>query len=174
MNKSLTLILLITFSSCSTLKKTIIYSSLAGATVGATSGVLLSPNKESRGANAVVFGLVGAGVAGLLGYALYKDDPRNYKLNSMLLDKENNEIITDPNLLQIDLEGLNINANLNKNEIYEVPLKDLPKELEGKVNKQFLIKYKSKERYIKKGNKTFYIPSFNLYEHSYGETPNGH
>ena len=39
--------------------------------------------------------------------------------------------------------------------------------LKGKVKKQYVIKYQSKERYLNKGNKTFYIPPFQIYEHSY-------
>lgn len=143
---------------------------MAGGLAGATAGAALSPNEESRGANAAVFGIIGAGVAALTGYALYKDDPRNYKLDNMLTE-ERKKVSIDPNELQIGLGDLKIDANLGKQEAYEVPLKKLPKHLEGKVNKQFLIKYQSKERYIKKGSKTFYIPSFDVYEHAYGETP---
>lgn len=170
--KSIHLILIcLLITSCSSMKKTIIYSSLAGGMTGATAGALLSPNKKSQGANAAVFGLIGAGVAALAGYALYKDDPRNYKLKNMLLDKEKEAKEINPNGLEIGLGNFKIDANLNKKETYEVPLKELPEKLKGKVNKQFLIKYQSKERYVKKGNKTFYIPAFDIYQHAYGETP---
>lgn len=154
--------LLFLFCSCSTLKKTLVYSSLSGAMVGATAGLVLSPDKESRGANAALFGLIGAGAAALAGYALYKDDPRNQKLKPML-DMD----LDDPNKMKIDLEGLNIEASLNQSEKYLTPKMDLPKELQGKIKQQFLIKYQSKERYINKGSKTFYIPSFEIYEHTY-------
>ena len=166
----LILVISLLLSSCSSMKKTLIYSSLAGGMTGAIGGVALSPNKESRGANAAVFGLIGAGVAALAGYALYKDDPRNYKLKNMLID-EDKKVSIDPNELQIGLGDLKIDANLGKQEAYEVPVKKLPEKLKGKVNKQYLIKYQSKERYIKKGAKTFYIPAFEVYEHAYGETP---
>lgn len=164
-------ILILSITSCSTMKKTLIYSSLAGGATGATAGAMLSPNAESQGANAAIFGLIGAGIAALAGYALYKDDPRNYKLNQMLLDKERGNDSYDPNAIEICLGNLNIDANLNKKEAYQVPVKELPEKLKGKVNRQFLIKYQSKERYVKKRNKTFYIPAFDVYEHSYGETP---
>jgi hypothetical protein len=152
-----------TLSSCSSLKRTLVYSAASGAVAGASSGVLLSPNKESRGANGVVFGLVGAALTGLVGYALYEDDPRNYKLKHMLTPKK--EVEEDD--LAIDLGKIKINADLTKKESHSVPVTNLPKELEGKVSKQFLIKYQSKERYVKKGNKTFYIPSFSVFEHAY-------
>lgn len=164
-------ILILSVTSCSTMQKTLIYSSLAGGVTGATAGAILSPNKESRGANAAVFGLVGVGLAALAGYALYKDDPRNYKLDQMLMEEKKAAVPYDPNELEIGLGSLNIDANLSKEEAYKVPVKELPEKLKGKVNRQFLIKYQSKERYVKKGNKTFYIPAFDVYEHAYGETP---
>ena len=148
------------------MKKTIIYSSLAGAMAGATSGALLSPDKQSQGANMAVFGLIGAGVGALTGYALYKDDPRNYKLKNMLLP-DGKPI--NPGEIDIGLGNLKIQANLQKMEGYQVPMKELPEKLKGKVKKQYLIKYQSKERYVKNGNKTFYIPAFEIFEHSYDE-----
>lgn len=159
------LLFIFLFYSCSTLKKTVIYSSLAGGMAGATAGALLSPDKESQGANAALFGVLGAGIAALTGYSLYKEDPRNSKLKHML-DFQEEE---DPNQVDLDLGGIKIEANLSKDETYKVPLKELPKALKGKVKKQYLIKYQSKERYINKGNKTFYIPPFQIYEHSYNE-----
>lgn len=150
-------------TSCSTMKKTIIYSSLSGAIAGASGGYLLSPDKQSRGVNAAIFGLVGAGIAALAGYSMYEDDPRNKKLNHML----DEPIAMGPNSLDLDLDDLKIEANLSKEEAYKTPLRDLPDELKGKVKKQYVIKYQSKERYLNKGNKTFYIPPFQIYEHSY-------
>lgn len=133
---------------------------------GATAGALLSPNKESQGANAAVFGLIGAGVAALTGYALYQDDPRNYKLKNMLLPDGKP---VNPNEVDIGLGNIKIQANLEKQEGYKVPIKDLPEALKGKVKKQYLIKYQSKEQYVNQGDKTFYIPAFEIYEHSYDE-----
>ena len=106
------------------------------------------------------------GVAALTGYALYQDDPRNYQLKNMLLS-EKKEV--RPDEIDIGLGNLNIQADLKKVEGYKVPLTELPEKLKGKVNKQYLIKYQSKERYVKNGNKTFYIPPFEIYEHSYDE-----
>lgn len=168
--RTLIIVFLFIFSSCSSLKKTLVYSALAGGMTGAAAGVLLSPDKESQGANAAVFGLIGAGVMALGGYALYQDDPRNYPLNQMLMEKtEAKSEPLDPNQLELGLGPIKIDANLDKSEAYQVPVKDLPDALKGKVGKQYLIKYESKERYINQGGKTFYVPSFNVYEHSYGE-----
>ena len=162
-NRLLIFMISLILSSCSTLKKTIVYSSLSGGLAGATAGYALSPDRESQGANAAIFGLVGAGLTVLIGYALYEDDPRNQKLNHMLDDKK----VTNPNSLGIDLDDFKIEANLSKQEVYETPMKELPAVLQGKVKKQYIIKYESKERYLNKGNKTYYIPSFQIYEHAY-------
>ena len=158
-------ILVLTFFliSCSTMKKTIVYSALSGAAAGASAGYLLSPDEESRGANAAVFGIVGAGISALVGYALYADDPRNQKLSHMLEPKE--EI--DPNKLGITLGDLRIDASLAPKDKFSTPKKELPEKLKGKIKEQYIIKYQSKERYLNKGDKTYYIPSFEVYEHAY-------
>ena len=169
--KALVILILVLSSSCSSLKKTVVYSALAGGMTGAAAGTFLSPDKQSKGANAAIFGLIGAGVAALTGYALYQDDPRNYKLKNMLLDPDNKEPV-NPNEIELGLGPLKIDANLEKQEAYQVPVKELPEQLKGKVNKQYLIKYQSKERYVKKGAKTFYIPAFDVYEHAYGDRAN--
>jgi len=158
--------LLVILQSCSSMKKTILYSTLTGAVVGGASGYALSPDKESQGANTAVFGLIGGVVTGLIGYVLFKDDPRNKKLNHMLLDKDKK---IDPNKIDIGFNNFNINADLKKQEAYKVPVKNLPPKLRGKVKQQFVIKYTSKERYVQKGEKTFYIPAFEVYEHSYDQ-----
>ncbi len=161
----LSFVFIFLFYSCSTLKKTIVYSSLAGGAAGAASGYVLSPNKESQGFNTAVFGIVGAAAAALIGYSMYEDDPRNKKLNHILEKKDP----LGPNTLGLDLNDLKIEAHLDQGQKYETPVKELPKELEGKVKKQYIIKYQSKERYLNKGNKTFYIPSFQIYEHAYDD-----
>ncbi|OFZ38155.1 MAG: hypothetical protein A2504_17010 [Bdellovibrionales bacterium RIFOXYD12_FULL_39_22] len=160
------LLICLLFLSCSTMKKTIIYSSLIGGVSVAATGALLSPNKESASANAAVFGLIGAGVVALAGYALYEDDPRNYQLKNMLLSEKKEQ---RPDEIDIGLGNLNIEANLQKVEGYKVPLTELPEKLRGKVNQQYLIKYQSKEQYVKNGTQTYYIPPFEIYEHSYDE-----
>ena len=169
MKKILVIVLGLCLSGCSSMKKTIIYSSLAGGMTGATAGALLSPNEKSRGANAAVFGLIGAGVAALAGYALYQDDPRNYKLKNMLRDEKQ----LNPNEIELGLGDIKIDANLEKKEAHKVPVTELPNQLKGKVNQQYLIKYQSKERYVKKGNKTFYIPAFEVFEHAYDQQLEG-
>ena len=160
--KALLILMVLGLVACSTLKKTLIYGGISGGIAGAAGGYVLSPDDESRAANAAVFGVVGAGVAALLGYSMYQDDPRNTKLNHMLVPKKLKE-----NEMELDLGGIKIDANLEKGETFKTPTKELPEKLRGKVKEQFIIKYQSKERYVNKGNKTFYVPSFEIYEHAY-------
>jgi hypothetical protein len=161
----ITTVLCLFLSSCSSMKKTIIYSSLSGGLAGATAGYALSPDKESQGANAAIFGVLGAGLSALIGYALFEDDPRNQKMNHMLEERKG----LNPNSLGLDLGDLKIEANLSKEGVYKTPSMELPDELKGKVKKQYVIKYESKERYLHKGNKTYYVPSFKIFEHAYDE-----
>ena len=168
MKNAVVVVSCLSLASCSSLKRTLVYSSLAGGVTGAISGFALSPNKESQGANAAVFGAIGAGVSALVGYALYEDDPRNYKLKSMMLDPQASKD-KDANDIDFNFGPLKIETKLTEGEAYQTPITDLPEKLKGKVSKQFLIKYRSRERYVRKGDKTFYIPPFEVYQHAYGE-----
>ena len=62
------------FLGCSSIprKRFLIGGTLGGIT-GATAGTLLSPNSESRGLNALVFGLVGIVAGGVLGLLIHDD-----------------------------------------------------------------------------------------------------
>ena len=158
-------------SSCSSMKKTIIYSSLAGGVAGVSTGVLLSPNQKSNAPNAALFGILGAGITALTSAILYKKDPRNYSLKNMLLGKS--ERNNSSNKLAIDVGHLKIDANIK--EAYRVPLKKLPKKLKSKIadkiGRQYLIRHQSPERVVRDGHQTFYIPAFEVYEHAYGPAP---
>ena len=159
MEKLLTMLLCLSIASCSTLRKTVVYSALSGSLAGVASGAALSPNRDSRGGNMLLFGLGGAALAAGIGYALYQDDPRNYKLKHMLLGEK----------LDIDLGDLKIAARLDQDQSYRVPLIPLPNKLKDKVSRQYLMQYHSREKFIKKGTKTYYVPSFSVFEHSYGQ-----
>ena len=159
------LALLLFLMGCSSFKRTMIYSSLAGGIAGSATGVVVSPNKSSRPANMAVHGALGASLAALAGYWLYRDDPRNQSLAPMLDLK-----LEPPRNLEIESDKMKINASMMPKKIYRVPVMKLPPALAGKVGRQYLIKYRVKERYIRQGGKTWYIPEFEIYEYSYGET----
>ena len=159
-----TLALLSFLSSCSSLKRTLVYSSIAGGTAGIATGVVVSPNRKSRPANMIVYGALGASLAALTGYWIYRDDPRNTPLTPML------DLKPEPTgKLEIESDKFRISAAVNPEGIYKVPVMKLPPALAGKVGRQYLIKYRSKERYIRQNGKTWYIPDFEIYRYAYGE-----
>ena len=70
MRRSLSIFVILSLlaSACSTTgRKRILIGAGIGGAVGAVGGNVLSPNDESRGVNALVFGLAGALVGGILG-----------------------------------------------------------------------------------------------------------
>jgi len=75
-------------SGCSSLRGTLITGSVLGGSLGAMSGVVFSPNKESRPGNALIFGTLGAGIGALIGHYFYTNDPENRDLKQMLYEKD--------------------------------------------------------------------------------------
>ena len=69
------LIVLVAFSSgcASAPRKRFMIGAGIGGAAGGISGAVFSPNDESRGLNALVFGLVGAVVGGLIGLFIHDD-----------------------------------------------------------------------------------------------------
>ena len=170
--KTLILTLLICFqlSSCSTLKKTMITSAVVGGVVGGLGGAIFSPNKESLNKNAYLFTALGA-VAGAGGSYLFHEKPIDQKkLKHMVLD-EQREAQKDVPLFDFspELKKLKPHVDFKPVNKYEVPLKKLPPELQGKVKKQFIIEYQSDARTLKIGNRTFEISPFKAWEHVYEE-----
>ena len=123
-------------------------------------GVAVSPNRESDRGNALIFGALGAALAAGTSYVLYQDDPRNYKLDHMLMGK-------------INLNDAELPVEMDKKGVHPVPVMKMPKKLQDKVVRQHLIKHKSREQFIQKGESTYYIPSFDIFEHSYENTFRG-
>ena len=79
------LILSIVFSGCSTLRGSITAGGIIGGTLGAMSGAVFSPNKESVPGNALVFGAIGAGAGALLAHYFFTNDPENRDLKQMMV-----------------------------------------------------------------------------------------
>jgi hypothetical protein len=67
--------LIFAFTACASLSQRdrVMYGAIGGGAIGAAGGSMLSPNDESRGINALVFGLSGALSGGLI--ALLTDRP---------------------------------------------------------------------------------------------------
>ena len=79
MKPILIVLILVMSTSCSSLRKSIMYGGISGGVLGATAGNMLSPNKESVSPNMVIWGGLGALIGAGLGYFFWKELIRNYK-----------------------------------------------------------------------------------------------
>ncbi|MBY0472106.1 hypothetical protein K2X30_13145 [bacterium] len=86
------LLISIFFSSCATVRgsQRILFGAGVGAVAGAGGGAALSPNDESRGLNALVFGLSGALVGGVV--ALLTDHKEDVKKAEPALNGQDNAV----------------------------------------------------------------------------------
>ena len=166
------LILSILISGCSSLRGALSTGGIIGGTLGAMSGAVFSPNKDSIPGNALVFGAIGAGAGALMAHYLYTNDPENRDLKQMMLPElapinKKDEIP----LFDFHPELKNINPDLSFKPVkkYEVPLEKLPESLQGKVKKQYLLEYESEGKTIQYEGKTIDIGPFKAYEHVYEE-----
>lgn len=165
--KTKMLFILILCSSCSTLKKSMTSGALIGGLVGGTGGAVFSPDRESTDKNTYLGGVIGA-IAGLGVAYLIHDKPQKKAKESMLLDQSIQNHKEVP-LFDFSPELKNIKPEVNLKPVkkYEVPLEKLPKELEGKVKKQFILEYQSEAQTIDIGNRTIQISPFKAWEHVY-------
>ena len=170
---SLIIILTVTMllSGCSSLRGSITVGSIIGGTLGAMSGVVFSPNKESRNGNALIFVMVGAASGALLSHYFYTNDPENRDLKQMMIPNDPLKKSTEVPLFDFSPELKNIKPELSFKPIkkYEVPIEKLPESLQGKVKKQYLLEYESEAKTIQYQGKTIEISPFKAYEHVYEE-----
>lgn len=162
------LICLLAFTSCSTLKKSLIAGSVLGAGVGAAGGAIYSPDPYSRDKNAYMFGVVGAVAGAGLAYLLTEEPKKPGLNNPMLLDEPGQNHQEVP-LFDFSPELKNVKPEVSFKPVkkYEVPQEKLPPELEGKVKKQYIIEYEADARTIDLGNRTIQISPFKAWEHVY-------
>jgi hypothetical protein len=161
----------ILLSGCSSLRGSLTVGSIIGGTLGAMSGVVFSPNKESKNGNALVFGSIGAASGALLSNYFYTNDPENRDLKQMMIPNDPLKKNTETPLFDFNPELKNIKPELSFKPIkkYEVPLEKLPESLQGKVKKQYLLEYESEAKTIQYQGKTIEIAPFKAYEHVYEE-----
>lgn len=161
------LILLLSVSSCSTLKKSIGSGALIGGVIGGTGGAIFSPDSYSRDKNAYLGGIVGAALGAGIAYLLH-DEPQKKMANPMLLDGPT-EVHKEVPLFDFspELKHIRPEVNFKPMKKFEVPLEKLPPELEGKVKKQYIIEYESEARTLEIDNRTIQISPFKAWEHVY-------
>ena len=143
--KSVSLVvILLTFTSCSSLKKSLVYGGLSGGVIGAVAGSSLSPDAYSRAPNAFIWGGLGLVTGAALGYFFFKEDPENRDLPQMILREnkkmDRSEDYTAPVI--IPTSALK----------YKVKDIDLPPSLKSKIPKPSIIELTIPERIQKLEN----------------------
>ena len=153
--------------SCSTLNKSMIAGAIFGGLAGSLGGGVFSPDAESRDKNAYLFGMIGAAAGTAVAYGTW-NDPKGKHTPSMMLDEPvqtHQEVpIFD---FSPDLKHVKPEVNFKPVKKYEVPQEKLPKELEGKVKKQYIIEYEAEAQTLEIDNRTIQISPFKAWENTY-------
>lgn len=156
-NKIVVLLLITGLAGCSSLKKQMFYSAAFSGIVGGVAGSMLSPNKESRKMNAVVWGAAGAAGGAVLGKVFWEDAPENKPLKPML-----DEPKASLPLPKIELSQLSpiVSGDIKASPVkqYDVPTEPLPDGLKEYVKKQTLIEHRTEKKVIKQDGKTYVFP----------------
>jgi hypothetical protein len=171
------LVLVFSFFSCATRSGSSFYTSLGGSLVCGTLGIFLggelSPDRESVTFNRSIGAGIGAASCGLGGYylgqKLYDNDPRNQQLEPIKFNKPKKTVPVQQTL-NTDINGINLSdLKLTQMETIDLKLiKGVPKELQGKILTQKLIKYKVLPQTIKtKDGRTLYYSGGTAIEHLY-------
>ncbi len=159
-------ILIFLILSCSSLKKTMLTTASSGAVIGGAGGRIFSPNDEDKNKNTFLWGGISALLGAGIGYLIHKDPNKEKREKELLLLKEKNKELP---LFEFSEELKHIKPKVNFAPIkkYQVPLKKLPRALKGKVKKQYIIEYQTKEQTIQHGNRTIHIAPFKAWENIY-------
>jgi hypothetical protein len=170
--KVIMLSILILCASCSSLKRSVLAGALSGGLAGAAGGAVFSPNRVDQNKNTYVFGLLGAVVGAGIGYLFYDEPKSKAPLNPILMDENKSaseELKKEIPLFDFAPELKNVRPEITFKPVgkYEVPMAKLPKELEGKVKKQFIIEYQTEAKTMEIDNRTIEIGPFKAWEHTY-------
>lgn len=160
MNKIL-LVGIILLSSCSSLKKSMIYSGATFGTAGAFAGIALSPDSYSKPHNAAIMGGLGALLGAGLAYYFWKDDPENKNLPSMILP-------TGEKTQSVGREDqIIIPRNSNKYQLRDLGV-EVPENIKSKLPKAYVIEHVIPERVQKLNDgKSIVVDEHNAYEVSF-------
>jgi hypothetical protein len=141
---------------------------LIGGLVGSSGGMIFSPDPMSRDKNSYLFGVLGATVGAGLVYFFSEEKKKDGINNPMILDEPSQKEQEVPLFdFSPELKGIKPEVSFKPVKKYEVPQEKLPKELEGKVKKQYIIEYEADARTIDLGNRTIQISPFKAWEHTY-------
>jgi len=175
------ILLLVIFlsQSCSTLTKSKTYGAISGALICGTLGIYLgkelSPDKESDNFNKLIGLGAGSTLCGLTGYylgkGLYKNDPANKEYVPLEFNKK--VYTPKQEMLNQDSNGLELSdLSIQKIDEIDIPaIKNLPKELREKIDKQKIIRHNIAPQSIKtKDGRTLYFNGGVAIEHQYQKT----
>lgn len=137
-------LLLLTNTSCSTMRKSIFYGGLSGVSLGLVGSATLSPNKESIAPNMAIWGSLGALLGATIGYLFFMDDPENRELPSMMPGSSSGRNRAEPLSPINQLEAISIKPTDSKK--YKLESGPLPEHLKGKVQTPFIIEHDIPER----------------------------
>lgn len=165
------------------MKKTKIYSGIAGAMiggiVGTTVGRELSPNRESDNFNKNLGTGTGAILGALsgvyIGKQFYVEDPENYKGDPIKIDYKKDinkkEKLIPLNNSEIDLSQLGIKLDAIPSHSSSInTTSELPAKYHSDVYKQVVIRHKVPSKKIKlKDGRSFILKETELIEHKFVE-----
>jgi len=163
--KSFSLIFIILLvSSCSTMNKTLIYSSIAGAVLGGFIGKELSPDRDSDAFNTVIGATTGAALTTAVGYYFYKDANPALDLKQSPLKEDIPMVpIPDQSFGQDKLRIVPKIGPTGKKEYLKFS-DNLPDEIKLTAKKQYFKKYKTEAYSFDQDGRTYQIPSFEVIE----------
>jgi len=161
------IVLMLLCTSCSSINKSLVAGALLGGVVGSVGGALFSPDQASQAKNAYLFGVVGAVTGTGVAYLVH-GAPKSTPNAPMMLDEPVQPHEQVPLFdFSPDLKHVKPEVSFKPIKKYEVPQEKLPRELEGKVKKQYIIEYEADARTIDLGNRTIQISPFKAWEHTY-------
>jgi hypothetical protein len=150
--------------SSASLRKTIIYSSMAGCAAGGAGGFALSPEGDrNKRANTAIFCGVGALVAGGAGYLLYKDNPSNQQLEKRISPPRS--IDDDEALYRINStkNSISINPRIGDMKALRVTDEEIPESLRARLPRNRVIIKEVQEQRIQKNGETIIIDPHKMY-----------
>lgn len=161
-----TILLCLTISSCSStsLKKTIIYSSIAGCTAGGAGGFALSPEGDrNKKVNTALFCGVGALIAGGAGYLLFKDNPSNQHLEKRIVPPSKARESSALYEVESSKNVISINSKIGDMKALRVTDEEIPESLRARLPKNRVIVKEVQEQRIQKNGETIIIDPHKMY-----------
>lgn len=164
MKKINCIVYILLFSSCSTLNKTLLYTSASGAIAGGVIGRGLSPDRQSDNFNTALGAITGAITSSIIGYFLYSDANPAIKLKTSSLKNENP--LSPLRDQSYSNDKLSITPKLYSvgSKEYLKFAKGTPDHVKKNAKKQFYKRYKTQGYLMQKNNKVYQIPPMDITE----------